>query len=334
MGDPIVDIEVELRRPVVTQEQANDHRQKLNSSFDQLSQDQAAALLARLFRPNTRVPHDFRRLSRAVRLELMLRLTMRLGTQMSENFHAALTVAGDTPIKNGLKVIFPDYTKSQRDQFLQSLVKGIPTGVPTVHLEFRNRGRFSPDNLAPIVAQGFVPNLLGPLPDTGKNQMEIRGVVTGHRPDAEYRFGRTIEQKSWILVGPNWRFREPPIPAGSDDNTHSGDEDTHPDNDHIYSVDAPGFTGPTTKPDLLGGLSSADVSQTTEAVYMINATETAKVNVGKGPSLEAATLDWFSVTWLEKVDGKWQRKPGFNKIAAGSIEGLEFAGSDQPPLTF
>src|SRR4051812_27340324 len=260
MSDPIVEIEVELRRPVVTQEQANDHRKKLDNSFDQLCQDQAAALLAKLFKPNTQVPLDFRRLSRAVRLELLLRLTMRLGTQMSENFHAALTATGDTPIKKGLKVIFPDYTKTQRDKFLQSLVKGIPTGLPTVRLEFRNRGRFNHDNLAPIVAQRFVPNLLGPLPDTGKNQMEIRGVVTGHRPDAAYRFGRTIEQKSWILVGTSWRFRDTPIPAGTDDNANSGDEDTHPDNDHIYSVDSPGFTGPTTKPDLLGGLPSADAS--------------------------------------------------------------------------
>lgn len=334
MGDPIVDIEVELRRPVVTQEQANDHRKKLNDGFAKLSQDQAAALLARILNLKTRVPFDFRRLSRAVRLELMLRLTMQLGTQMSGNFHAALTATGETPIKKGLKVIFPDYTRTQRDKLLQSLVKGIPTGIPMVHLEFRNRDRFSPDNLAPIITRGFVPNKLGPLPDTGKNQMEIRGVVTGHRPDAEYRFGRTIEQKSWILLGTNWKFREPPIPAGTDDNTHSGDEDPHPDNDHIYSVDAPGFTGPTTKPDLLDGLPSAEASRTTEAVYMLNATETVEVRVGKGPWSEAATLEWFSVTWLEKVDGKWQRKSGFNKIEAGSIDGLEFAGSDQPPLTF
>jgi len=335
MSDPIVDIEVELRRPIVTQEQANDHRKKLDNSFSQLSQDQAAALLARLFKLNTRVPFDFRRLSRAVRLELMLRLTMRLGTQMSETFHASLTATEDTPIKKGMKVIFPDYTKAQRDKFLQSLVKGIPAGVPMVHLEFRNRGRFSHDNMALAVSGGFTPNLLGPLPDVGKNQMQIRGVVTGHRPDAEYRFGRTIENKTWVLVGISWRFLQAPIPAGSDDNTHSSDEDAHPDNDHIYSMDSPGFTGPVTRPDLLGNLTSADRSRATEAVFMMNATETVEVRVGRGAWVVADTLDWFSVTWLEKdADGTWRRKPDFNKIEAGSIEELGLAGSDQPPVMF
>ena len=137
---------------------------------------------------------DFRRLSRGVRLELLLQLTMRLETQTSKNFHDSLTGAGDTPLKKGLRVIFPDYTKAQRNKFIQALVKGIPPGVPRVHLVFRNKGRFSRDNQAP--AKTTVPDLLGPRPDTGNNQMESRGVVSFHRPDAEYRFGRTIGQKS------------------------------------------------------------------------------------------------------------------------------------------
>jgi hypothetical protein len=214
------------------------------------------------------------------------------------------------------------------------LVKGIPAGVPMVRLEFRNRGQFSHDNEAPVVTQRFVPNLLGPLPDTGKNQMEIRGVVTGHRPDAEYRFGRTIERKTWILVETSWKFFDTAIPAGTDDNVHSNDKDMHPDNDHIYSMDSPGFSGSTTKPDLLRGLPSADESRTTEAVFMMNAKETVDVKVGKGPWSRAAELDWFSETWLEKVDGKWRRKQGWNKIEAGSIDALEWAGADQPPVMF
>jgi hypothetical protein len=279
---------------------------------------------------NSQVPYDFSRLSRAVRLEL----TMRLGTQMSENFHASLTGTGDTPIKKGLRVIFPDDTKTQRDKFLQSLVKGVPAGVPMVRLEFRNRGRFSRDNEAPVVTRRFAPNLLGPLPDTGKNQMEIRGVVTGHRPDAEYRFGRTIERKMWILVGTSWRFLDTPIPAGTDDNIHSNDKDMHPDNDHIYSMDSAGFTGSTTKPDLLSGLPSPDESRTTEAVFMMNATETVEVKAGKGPWSRAAELDWFSETWLEKWTGSGDESRVGTRSRRGSIDALEWAGADQPPVMF
>ncbi len=82
-------------------------------------------------------------------------------------------------------MIFPDYTKTQRNKFIQALVKGIPPGVPSVLLVFRNKGRFSRDNQAP--AKTTVPDLLGPRPDTGNNQMEIRGVVSFHRPDCGFR---------------------------------------------------------------------------------------------------------------------------------------------------
>ena len=74
--------------------------------------------------------------------------------------------------------------------------------------------------------------------------MEIRGVIKGHRPDAEYRFDRTINNKTWYLAGKSWNLLNPVIPAGTNDNTHQGDEDDFPENDHIYSIDTPGFTGP------------------------------------------------------------------------------------------
>jgi hypothetical protein len=41
--------------------------------------------------------------------------------------------------------------------------------------------------------------------------------------------------------------------------------------------------------------------------------------------------DWFSVSWLEKVNGVWRRKSGSNLIAEGSIENLENANT--PDLT-
>jgi hypothetical protein len=64
---------------------------------------------------------------------------------------------------------------------------------------------------------------------------------------------------------------------------------------------------------------------------MLNATETAKVRVAGGQWKQAAQLDWFSVSWLEKVGGVWRRKSGSNRIAEGSIENLEDANT--PDLT-
>jgi len=88
MGDPVADIEAELKRPIVTLEQALDQRKRLHDSLDKLDQDQAATLLAKIFTVNgARLPLDFRRLSREVRLELLLQLAMRLGMQTSKTFH-------------------------------------------------------------------------------------------------------------------------------------------------------------------------------------------------------------------------------------------------------
>jgi hypothetical protein len=65
---------------------------------------------------------------------------------------------------------------------------------------------------------------------------------------------------------------------------------------------------------------------------MLNATETAKVRVAGGHWRQAAQLDWFSVSWLEKVDGVWRRKSGSNRIAA--IDNLEDADAHNPPHEF
>lgn len=55
---------------------------------------------------------------------------------------------------------------------------------------------------------------------------------------------------------------------------------------------------------------------------MMNAVETAWVKVG-GSWLQVAKLEWCTVTWLEQVNGKWDRKPDMNVIKEGSIFGLE-----------
>jgi hypothetical protein len=167
MGDPTPEIESELGRHIVTQEQANDHRKRLNESFAKLSQDQAAALLERLLKPDGSVlPSNFRRLHRANRLALLNRLASQLGMQASEHFHSLLTAAGDTPAKKGLRYLFPDYTKTERDKFLQALVRKTPTGIPVVQLEFRGASdkSFSPDNQAQLIVDRNVASLqLGPL---------------------------------------------------------------------------------------------------------------------------------------------------------------------------
>jgi hypothetical protein len=328
MGDPVADIEVQLRRRVATQEQANAQRKALNDSFARLNQDQATTLLNRLLllKPNGgQLPLDFRRLHRAVRLELVLRLSNKLGTQVSQIFHDALTRREDSPVKQGLRVMFPEHTKAQRDKFLQSLGKAPGTGVPTITLVFRNKGRFSRDNQAHAVTSGQLPNQLGPIPDTCKNQMEIRGTVSGHRPDALYRFGRTMEHKNWYRVGSTWKVLGQP--ETGNDNTHTSDEDNHPDNDHIYSVDDPGLRGTLANAEFVTFVPLDDRRDVAEVVYMISATETVEVKVGQQPWSPAGSLDWFSVTWLEKAGGKWRRTAIGNEIEEGTTQNLMDAQS-------
>ena len=113
MGDPTPDIEVELRRPIVTEEQANQQRRRLKESFSSLNQDQAAELLERLLTwDGSRLPSDFRRLHRVVRLELATLLATKLGTQASQSLQNSLNARHDTTLKKGLRVMFPDYAKT------------------------------------------------------------------------------------------------------------------------------------------------------------------------------------------------------------------------------
>jgi hypothetical protein len=229
-------------------------------------------------------------------------------------------------------LVFPDDAKAEGDKFLNTLVRGAPTGIPSILLLFRNQGRFSPDNKAPaltkrdpITKQFFFINALGPVKGLGNNHMEIRGVVKDHRPDAEYRFGRTINSKTWYLAGKDWKLLEPVKPPGTNDKVHRSDEDDFPDNDHIYSIDTPGFTGPETAPDQVANVPPADRATLSELVQMLNATETVEARVAGGQWKQAGQLNWKSVCWLEKVDGVWRRKSDSNKIEEGDIDHLEDA---------
>jgi hypothetical protein len=319
MADPLADIEVHLRQPIPTPTDANNQRRILNESFRLLTPDQAAQLLERILTlDGSRLQHDFRRPHRAVRLELLLALTAKLGTQTSAKFHSRLTGTGsaaDEKLRKGLVFLFPQYAKVHRDRFLRALNKGVPTGIPTVRLEFRSQGQCSVDNRAKSLEFGS--RLLGLDPVTGHNRMEIRGTVSGHRPDAKYRFSRTVEFVYWYLAR-DWKRLEN-LPAGTADDTHNSDEDPHPDNDHIYSIDATGFTE---IPPGLHRIPSDDQKLVTEVVHMLNATETVEVQVDKRPWAPAAQLNWFSVSWLEKTVTNWRRKTGLNRIAQGSIDDL------------
>ena len=347
MADPIAEIEVELKRPVATVQDANKQRKNLNRSFQSLTPDQAATLLRRLLTwdGSSRLPEDFRRPDRAIRLELMLVLVQQLGTQTAQQFLTDLKGDGkrspDPKLVQGLKMVFPDAAKTERDKFLDALKAGPqPPSKPMVQLEFRNSGKFSLDNQTPSLKFRLpeesndldVLLRLGPSPANGTNKMEIRGTIIGHRPGNAYRFDRTIEKRRWYLVGNRWKPLKDDVPGGSNDNKHTNDEDDVPNNDHIYSIDTPGLLGPIALPNVISNLPGDDRKDATEVVFMMNATESVEVKVGTGPFTQSATLNWFSVSWIEKVGANWRRKADLNRIGAGSIQDLEFA--TEPPRTF
>jgi hypothetical protein len=146
--------------------------------------------------------------------------------------------------------------------------------------------------------------------------MEIRGNVIGHRFDAEYQFHRTRENANWYRlangVWKQWDYD----PPGTDDDDNDSDEHLFPDHHHIYVIDTPGFI--EIGPPLTPGVRAEDA---VENVFIMNAVETVEVKVGSGPWLQVGQLEWYTVTWLEKVDGRWRRKPGLNYIRKGSASG-------------
>jgi hypothetical protein len=354
VAEPFDNIQAELKRNASAV--AGDSRKRLIDLFEHLDPDQAAMVLNRILfwahwnRNRLWLDSDpmaiaFRGPTRTLRLELLVILAKRLGTQTRAEFLARLTGKADDPDNQqyGLGMVFPiaQGEGKLRDQFLKALGPGIPASAPQVLLEFRSDGLVSPDNECPARkdkvrrADGtpLVPDRLGPDPDPGHgyNYMEIRGTITGHRPDAEYDFHRTRQRAHWCLIRGTWRctLYEPP---GTNDDTHNNDEDLHPDNDHIYSTDSP---GPPIPPSFSEDqLKFDDQSDVTEFVYMVNFVETVHVKVGKGAWLKVGEgLEWFTVTWLEKTGTKWRRKPGKSKIAQGSITDLELGATvtGQPP---
>jgi len=321
-------IQIELRKPVATMRAAAEHAGRLKELFSSLGQNEAVAMCNVLLTieqggKRLEAPLYFRRLSRALRLDLMLILVSKIGTQSAEDLRKVIT-DGKHSFHFGLLLMFPGSEFSQRQMLVKALMVGVPTGVPTITLEFRNAGQFSEDDEAAVLKHptNRPPNKLGVLDTLAKNQMEIRGNLRGHRPDAEYSVGRVIESITFERRSGTWQIREH-LPAGTDDKAHHADEDTHADHDHIFSIDTPGFNRS------ISTLSSAVSSDATELVMMMNAVEQFSVRIGKGAFQEMDRLSWLNIVWAEKVNGQWRRKPNWNMITTGQITNLSTINSPE-----
>ena len=192
--------------------------------------------------------------------------------------------------------------------------------MPTVSVgNFRNSGAVSPENECPTCPQ--LPGL-GPAPDQFRNIMELRGDITGHRSGVEYDFKRTKEVAVWRHGAGGWHMLGYNAP-GSPDDTFEMDEDVTPTNNHIYSVDAPGF------PENFRPVLDADTY-----TYKANFVESVNARVRPGPWMPVSNqFEWHSVTWIEKVDGQWERSQGLNEIEPGHIfvgEALPYGPGDYP----
>ncbi|WP_457651877.1 eCIS core domain-containing protein [Rhodocaloribacter sp.] len=177
--------------------------------------------------------------------------------------------------------------------------------LPTVTLgNFRNSGNTHSENNC-----GLCPLPLGILTTSGKNRMELRGVVSGHQPSVQYDFKRTKERATWKKVSGSWTQLSH-VGPGADDDSHDQDEDLTPKNNHIYVEDGPGFRSLSNP---VGDTSA------TEAVYKASFIEFVKARKGSGSWTKVSgDFEWHSISWLEKSGGSWGRKSGANEIETGS----------------
>jgi hypothetical protein len=186
---------------------------------------------------------------------------------------------------------------------------GAGAGLPTVTIgNFRNNGSVTPENRCLSCPQ--IPTL-GPDPATGANFMELRGDISGHRPDALYDFKRTREVAKWKMVHGNWE-RDSYDPPGTLDDASAADEDVAPKDDRIYTIDGPGLHAP------LPSIGDPDYEA---GAYKGNFIETVNVKVGDGPWTQSSNaFAWHSITWFERgKDGLLRRTPSNNEIEPGSI---------------
>lgn len=204
-------------------------------------------------------------------------------------------------------------------------LSGGSTALPSVSVgNFRNTGAVSPENQCPLCRR--IPGL-GADPGSGSNFMELRGDITGHRANVEYEFRRSKEVAVWQRVGTSWTMLDYD-PPGTMDDARNLDEDLTPHNDHIYAIDGPGFNMlQRPVPDF-----SAE-----EAVYRGTYREYVEVRLGSAGAWtrNSNVFEWHSLSWLERVGGAWQRKPGWNRIEPGSTyvgQSLPYGLGDYPLL--
>jgi hypothetical protein len=176
---------------------------------------------------------------------------------------------------------------------------------PSVALgNFKNSGNTDGENNCPLC-----PKTLGVAAASGTNAMEIRGDITGHVAGAQYDIKRTKERATWKKVGAAWTQLSH-LGPGADDDSHDSDEDLTPENNHIFVIDTPGFEG-------LGN-PTGDAAAT-EGVYKASFVETCNVKVGAGAWAQSSnSLEWHSISWLEKSGATWRRKAGSSEIGTGS----------------
>ena len=182
-------------------------------------------------------------------------------------------------------------------------------GPPAVTIgNFRNRGAVTPENRCEICTQ--IPSL-GVSPAEGLNFMELRGDISGHRPDAAYDFKRTKEVAKWMRIKGSWQQIDYSPPGSLDDSAWT-DEDVEPKNDRIYSIDGTGIHQPIpapVPPEVEGG------------VYKGNFIESVNVKVGNGPWTPSSNLfEWHSLVTFERgADGIVRRTPNNNEIEPGHV---------------
>jgi hypothetical protein len=186
---------------------------------------------------------------------------------------------------------------------------------------FRTNGAISTDN--GVAAAGI--GRLGPDVSSGRNFMELRGDVAGHRPGIQYDIKRTIEKATWSAVTNTW-VRCTSLKAGTDDDIDNADEDLSPDSGHIYVVDTPGpyFTSPLCD----DGHVERDARH---YYYAATFVEWVVARSGSGGWQRVSDdFYWHSVSTLVKVNGTWQRdQQGVNDIAPGPIPIISPDGGDR-----
>lgn len=245
----------------------------------------------------------FQTLSSSTRFILLAKLFGQLGHVRAELMFTSLT-SGTDWVAKGYKIRFKQLVPEpqRRQELLATLSNQFAAAhaaqpnqrwVNWGEANFRTSGGFSPDN---DCQKGDFSGL-GLDPKSGYNVMELRGDVVGHTPDTVYDIKRTIELRTWNLIGGLWKPAGS-LPAGTDDDKKGNhDEDLTPEPSHLYVIDGPG-------PPF-----DMDFNQNaTGYVYSASFVEWVMAKVGSaGWQKVSDDFEWHTNTALKKVNGQWRR---------------------------